>query len=297
MNALYRCPIAAGANPELSTAQLAARTGLSAGTLRMWEARHGFPRPVRLPGGHRRYTEQDAALVLEVLRLRERGLSLSSAIARARQRDLVPASSVYAGLRRRRPDLAPATMTKRVVLRLTRAIEDEYCAAAAHGLLVASFQRERFYRHAERRWAELTRTAALSVVLADFAAPDVSASPAEVAIDLSGPLAREWTLIVDAPGARACLAAWEPPVDEEPADADRRFEVVWSFDPAVVRAAAEVATELLWTLAPDVARRLPADVDDPTAASDLHFATRLAQRMVAYLAELAEPPEAVPAPG
>ena len=36
----------------------------------MWESRHGFPSPARLPGGHRRYSERDVEAVLEVLRLR-----------------------------------------------------------------------------------------------------------------------------------------------------------------------------------------------------------------------------------
>jgi predicted DNA-binding transcriptional regulator AlpA len=69
-------------DPELSTAQLAARTGLPAGTLRMWESRHGFPAPARLPGGHRRYSERDVDAVLEVLRLRQQGLSLPRSSAR-----------------------------------------------------------------------------------------------------------------------------------------------------------------------------------------------------------------------
>src|SRR6202034_1962624 len=104
---------------------------------------------------------------------------------------------------------APSILPKRVVLELTRAIEDEYCARAAYGTLIASFQRERFYRQAERRWTELPRTPSAAVVMADFAElSEPPGAPAEVPIDLAQPLAREWTLIVDAPGARACLAAW-----------------------------------------------------------------------------------------
>ena len=80
---MYRFPIANRSNSDLTTAQLAQLTGLSAGTLRMWESRHGFPAPARLPGGHRRYSERDVALVREVLHLREQGLSLTAAIERA----------------------------------------------------------------------------------------------------------------------------------------------------------------------------------------------------------------------
>jgi len=175
--------------------------------------------------------------------------------------------------------VAPSILSKRVVLELTRAIEDEYCAHAAYGTLIASFQRERYYRRAQRRWTELARTASAAVVLADFA--EVSqppGAPAEVPIDLTHPLAREWTLIVDAPGAQACLAAWEHPSQIELADSERRFEVLWSFEPEVVRSAGELASELLWRLAPEVARRLPpADEDAVVNGSELRFATALAR--------------------
>jgi DICT domain-containing protein len=285
---LYRYRIAAAANPELSTAQLAARTGVPAGTLRMWESRYGFPAPARLPGGHRRYSEQDLAAVSEVVGLREQGLSLTAAIERTRRQERAPVASVFAGLRRRRPEVAPAILSKRVVLAITRAIEDEYCAHGAYGKLIASFQRERFYRQAERRWTELARTASAAVVLADFAElAEPPGAPAEIPIDLTDPLAREWTLIVDAPGARACLAAWEQPSQTELPDAQRRFEVLWSFEPEVVRAAGEVATELLWRLAPHVARGLPETNPDAVIhGGELEFATALSQRMVGYLGRL-----------
>jgi MerR family transcriptional regulator, light-induced transcriptional regulator len=291
---LYRYRIASAANPELSTAQLAARTGVPAGTLRMWESRYGFPAPARLPGGHRRYSEQDVAAVSDVVRLREQGLSLTAAVERTRRQELSPVNSVFAGLRRRRPEVAPSTLSKRIVLELTRAIEDEYCAHGAHGTLIACFQRERFYRIAQRRWIELARTASAAVVLADFA--EVSqppGAPSEVPIDLTHPLAREWTLIVDAPGAQACLAAWEQPSQAELPDAERRFEVLWSFEPDVVRAAGEVATELLWRLAPQVARRLPeTNADAVVHGEALEFATALSQRMVSYLGRLVDHPPA-----
>ncbi|MGI8714778.1 MAG: DICT sensory domain-containing protein [Solirubrobacteraceae bacterium] len=289
---MYRYLISSPANPELSTAQLAARTGLPAGTLRMWESRHGFPAPARLPGGHRRYSEQDVTAVEEVLRLRRQGLSLAAAIERAQRREQAPIASVFAGLRRRRPDVASAILSKRVVLELTHAIEDEYCAHAAHGVLIASFQRERFYRHAERRWAELARTASLAVVLADFQAMRrPSAGPTEVPIDPSYPLAREWTLIVDAPGAQACLAAWEQPSQTELPDQQRRFEVLWSFEPDVVSAASDLAVELLWRLAPEVARGMPpAGGPAAMAGEELQFATALSHRMVGYLGQLLDRP-------
>jgi DICT domain-containing protein len=274
--------------PELSTAQLATRTGLPAGTLRMWESRHGFPAPARLPGGHRRYSERDVDAVLDVLRLRSQGLSLPAAIAQS-QRHSSGETSVFAGLRRRHPEVAPVSLPKPTVLALSHAIEDEYLARATNGFVFGSFQRERYYRIAQRRWRELARTADLAVAIAAF---DEAVEPidgaAEVPVEVRHPLAREWTVLIDAPGAHACLAAWEQPSQSEVPDRERRFEVMWSFEPEVITSATEVAGELLWDLAPDLARRLPERAID-VATGDMRFASALAQRIVSYIGALAEP--------
>ena len=279
-------PLIEGSNGDLSTAQLADRTGVPAGTLRMWESRHGFPAPARLPGGHRRYSSRDVQLVQEVAHLREQGLSMAAAIERAVRAPRPASTSVFAGLRRRHPEIQPALLSKRAVLAITHAIEDEYCARAAGGLLIACFQRERFYRQAERRWRELARTAELAVALADFAAlREPTGAPVEVPIAPEPPLAREWALVIDAPGARACLAAWEQPSEVEMADSRRRFEVLWSSEAAVVRSASAVAVEILRRLAPAVAARAPSAVAESFAspASQPGFSPALAHRTVGYL--------------
>jgi methanogenic corrinoid protein MtbC1 len=49
----------------LSIGDVCAETGLSADVVRVWERRYGFPVPVRLPSGHRRYHPID----LQLLRL------------------------------------------------------------------------------------------------------------------------------------------------------------------------------------------------------------------------------------
>jgi DICT domain-containing protein len=293
---LYRFPAIDVDDPDLTTAQLAERTGLTTGVLRMWENRHGFPVPARLPSGHRRYSGRDLEMVLDVLRLRRQGLSLPAAIEQARRQRGVPAASVFAGLRRRRPDIAPVVLLKPAVLALTRAIEDEYCARAADGVLIGCFQRETFYRGAQRRWRELARTAELAVVLADFAAPaDAGDGPVEVAIGARHPLAREWAVVVSADTVQACLAGWEQPSSEPLPDSQRRFEVLWSFDPAVVADAVSVAVELLDALQAPVAQRIAAARHGapPRTEDALRNGGALAQRMIGYLAQLpAAPPSA-----
>jgi DICT domain-containing protein len=280
-------PLIETGNGELSTAQLAERTGVPAGTLRMWESRHGFPAPERLPGGHRRYRVRDVEHVRAVARLREQGLSMSAAIAQVLRSGESRPASVFAGLHERHSEIRPANLPKRAVLRITHAIEDEYCARASRGLLVASFQRERFYRRAERRWRELGRTTQLSAALADF--PELrepDGAPVEVPVAADEPVAREWTLIIDTPGAQACLAAWEQPTQSELPDPERRFEVLWSFEPIVVRSASEVAIGVMGRSAPAVAERASGAIGHPAVAAgpELRFASALAHRMVGYLA-------------
>ncbi|MDQ6606572.1 MAG: MerR family transcriptional regulator [Actinomycetota bacterium] len=279
--------MATDAGLSLTTAQLAERTGMPAGTLRMWETRYGFPSPVRRPGGHHRYSLRDVDVVREVLRLREQGLSITAAIARARTDESRRPTSIFAGLRESRPDLQPVSLSKRALLSLTHALEDEYCARAGAGLLIASFQRARFFQQSERRWRELARTAELACVLADFEmARQPPDGPVEVPVAPDHALAREWTLVIDAPGARACLAGWEQPTATDLPDLQRRFEVIWSFEPEVVQVAAAIAIEIVRELAPAVAGRLPSPQEGPVSSSspELRFATGLAHRIVGYLA-------------
>jgi DICT domain-containing protein len=226
-------------------------------------------------------------MLQEVLRLREQGLSIPAAIARVRSIEVQPPASIFAGLRALRSDLQPLIVEKRAVLRITRALEDEYCARASSGLLVASFQRARFYRQSERRWRELSRTAEAAFALADFDAVRTPRDgPIEVPIQRDDPVAREWTVIIDAPGARACLAAWEQATRTDVPDDERRFEIIWSFEPEVVRAARTVACALIGDIAPSLVARIPVPRDEPLPASppELRFAAGLAQRMIGYLA-------------
>ncbi len=307
-NTLYRFRIAGVANHDLTTAQLSERTGLSAGTLRMWENRHAFPRPNRLPGGHRRYSDRDVEQVQEVVRLRQQGLSLPAAIELVRRDRGPQVASMFAGLHRQRPDVTPMVLTKPALLALTRAIEDEYCARATDGILIGCFQREHFYRASQHRWRELARTARFAVAVADF--PE-RADPVDAALELpiqrGHALAREWALLVSAPGAQACLAGWERPSVSEAPDDQRRFEVLWSFAPSVVADAVEVAVALLEPLDPELAGRVATarEQTPPTPEVALDHGLALAHRMIGYLGAIVDaaggrpprPTAAQPPPG
>ena len=267
----------------LSIGEIASRTGVAEGTLRMWEARYAFPDPERLPSGHRRYSEKDLERVLSVVRAREEGLPLAMAIRRARQLGEEPRPSVYGGLREKFPHLHPHLLPKRALKHISRAIEDECCARAPHPLLFACFQHERFYRQVEPRWREFARTAEKAIVLADF--PRLRRprrGPIEVPIAPEDPLMREWVVVCDASELGGCLAGWERP-DESPGP--RRFETVWTVEPEVVREAARICAELAGRRNPELVPDLRERLADPPPAADsrrLRAAVELATRIALY---------------
>jgi DICT domain-containing protein len=256
-------------------------------TLRSWEARYGFPAPQRLPGGHRRYAESDVTAVGEIVRHRSAGLGLEAAIRRAATPPANTSTSLYAELRRLHPDLEPQLVAKPTMLALSNAIEDECCAQAQRPLLFAGFQRGRFLTASYARWVELARTAARAVVLADLTdpAPLRPGLPVEVAVPYDAPINREWFVVCDAPDRPACLVGWERPGQPATPDAQRRFEAIWSADPAVVRDAARCCAGLVDALRAGLEPLTwPGLTDAPAPGSaDLRRASHLVNRMIGYL--------------
>jgi DICT domain-containing protein len=267
---------------DLAIGAVAEQAQVSVPVLRSWELRYGFPTPVRLPSGHRRYSAEHVEQIRQVLRDREAGMSLDAAIARARSSAERIEPSIFAGLRRRWPELPVHTLSKRAMLAISRAIEDECCAQAARPVLIGSFQRERFYRQSEPRWRELARTAASAVVFADFSTPSRRRArrPVEVPLGDDAPLRREWAVVCDAPDAAACVAGFERP-RRRPAD-ERVFEAVWSVDPGVVRDATTIGAAL--ARGADEAVEVPVGRQPPTDfPAALSRATAVTNRIVAYL--------------
>lgn len=272
----------------LTISDLAGRTGVAPATLRAWEARHGFPVPYRRASGHRRYDEHDVALIREVLRRREAGVRLESAIADAAASSAVlatPTTSVFAELRRAHPHLPPQRLRKATLLALSWAMEDECCARAQTPRLFAAFQEARHFGGAELRWAELARTSRSAVVFADFGADGRTTRSGVRLVHLpaEAPMRREWSLVCDAPDHVAALAAWELPGQQEVADRERLFEAVWTLEPQAVRDAARVCARLSDVL--DPAHRDWSDLEEvvPQPSADLRAAVSMFQRLVSYL--------------
>jgi hypothetical protein len=89
----------------VSASHFAELTGVSRDRLRTWERRFGFPEPVRVGSGPRRYALADAARVVSVRQAAQAGTPLPDAIAAARgavPRDAPPAEAFRAAV-----ELAP----------------------------------------------------------------------------------------------------------------------------------------------------------------------------------------------
>ncbi len=88
----------------VSATEFAALTGVSRERLRTWERRHGYPTPVRVDGGARRYAVADIAHVVGVRRAVEAGVPLTTALrARDGDPDAAIGTQAEAGLARHAP--------------------------------------------------------------------------------------------------------------------------------------------------------------------------------------------------
>lgn len=252
-------------------------------TLRMWETRYGFPTPDRTVSGHRRYAASEVERVQSVLRRKAAGVSLAAAVAEVAQASGGTPGSVFAEVQRLHPGVRPRRLSKRMLTAVTHAIEDECCARAQRPLLFGSFQRAEFYRQSESRWQDFASTAAGVWALADFEEHALDRSPVEVAVPAGAALNREWTLVCLADDLPACVSAWELPGQAGVPDGERRFETVWSLDPAVVRDAAATCARTLQDLGVPTDLSHVLDKAGYVGSSELDRATAVFNRIVAYV--------------
>jgi DICT domain-containing protein len=265
--------------------ELSRRTGVPQATLRTWENRYGLPRPRRLPGGHRRYDASAVREVERVLAHRAAGLSTEAAAARVAAERGPASPSVFATLRERHPGLVPQRLSKKTLMALTRAMEDEYVARADRPVLFATFQQERFFRQSEQRWRSLARTAAFAAVFADFDHSSTEESLRIVALAPEQALTREWVLVCDSPVQSACIAGWEVPGPPTRPDDRREFETMWSVDPRVVRLAATTCAGHVRATLPEAGGELDRLLSEPARepSADLRRAGALFHRLLGYL--------------
>ncbi|HEX8205908.1 MAG TPA: DICT sensory domain-containing protein [Solirubrobacteraceae bacterium] len=271
---------------DLAIKDVAERTGIAPGTIRMWEQRYGFPEPDRTESGYRRYTDDDVEALRRVSSYRRLGLSIPAAIERVRTADVASdRPSIYAAVSSLDPSARPQLLRRSTLVALSSAIEHEALARAASPVLFAAFQEERFYRAVEHRYRRLAAQSDAACVFAAFdEARRPRGGPAELPIDLDDAIGNEWAVIVDAPGYSACLLAWEHPRDVD-LDRHRRFEAIWTVHPQATRRAAQVAAKLAGQIDPSYGAELDALLDGRPLAveSPAPGLTALANRAIAYM--------------
>jgi MerR family transcriptional regulator, light-induced transcriptional regulator len=106
----------------LKTSEAASLLNVSPNTLRAWERRFGYPKPQRSPGKHRLYTHGEIAALRDAL---QEGLSISSAVSRAREGLSTDTDSLVGTLSSFDRDRADAAMEAALALRsLERSVEE-----------------------------------------------------------------------------------------------------------------------------------------------------------------------------
>ncbi|MBV9819263.1 MAG: MerR family transcriptional regulator [Solirubrobacterales bacterium] len=106
----------------LKTSEAAALLNVSPNTLRAWERRFDFPKPQRSPGKHRLFTHGEVAALRDAL---QEGLSISSAISRAREGMAGDADSLLGALTSFEPERADSALEAALALRsVERTVEE-----------------------------------------------------------------------------------------------------------------------------------------------------------------------------
>jgi DNA-binding transcriptional MerR regulator len=106
----------------LTIGEAAAMLNVSPSTLRTWERRFGFPKPLRSPGRHRRYLHGEVAALRTALRA---GATISSAVSAATRAIDSDEQALVAALTTFGPERADRAMEAALAMRsLDRALED-----------------------------------------------------------------------------------------------------------------------------------------------------------------------------
>jgi DNA-binding transcriptional MerR regulator len=106
----------------LKTSEAAALLNVSPNTMHAWERRFGYPKPQRSPGKHRLYTHGEVAALRDAL---QEGLSISSAISRAREALRADTHILVGSLNSFELDRADAAMEAALALRsVERSVEE-----------------------------------------------------------------------------------------------------------------------------------------------------------------------------
>ncbi|MBE9046522.1 GAF domain-containing protein [Pleurocapsales cyanobacterium LEGE 10410] len=210
-------------------------------------------------------------------------------------------NSVVQQLLEKCPDWRPQMYFKSSLTALSHAMEDLVLNDTDAPLVIASFQRERFYRQEATRYKRIADKTEQVYVLA---APETDFSNRSldyetIAFESSDALAQEWHLVIIGQRYTSCLICRERNIAAPDSkhgvvmDTNRRFEGIWTFDRAVTSQAAEIMLERIVAYRPELRAKIdrayqlylsPQSTTSPTqTASPLTNPDPFVQRLVTYL--------------
>ncbi|NJK41037.1 MAG: GAF domain-containing protein [Acaryochloridaceae cyanobacterium SU_2_1] len=143
---------------------------------------------------------------------------------------------------------------------LCRAIEDVVLASPEAPLVIASFQRERFYRQESRRYQRIAQQTNQVYVLAT---PEPESSFAlavdhyeTIPLDAQDPLAQEKHLVIISSDFTACLVGLEQQMSLSSVEQAHRYEGIWTFERQVSLAAARLLLDHIVAYRPELAPKV-----------------------------------------
>ena len=159
----------------------------------------------------------------------------------------------------------PQMYFKSSLTALSHAMEDLVLNDSDTPLVIASFQRERFYRQEAHRYKRISRKSEQVYVLAapetDFS--NDSTDYETVAFEPTDALAQEWHLVIIGQHYASCLICREKniPVSQDEnnkttVDSNRRFEGIWTFDRQVTISAAQIMLDRIGIYRPELESKL-----------------------------------------
>ncbi len=161
------------------------------------------------------------------------------------------------------PHWRPQMYFKASLTALSHAIEDQVLAGNDQPLVIASFQRERFYRQEAHRYRRIAQKTSQVYVLS---APETDFTSASgdyetIAFDSKDSLAQEWHLVVVGQNYASCLLCRERnshSEDKSKIDMDnsRRFEGIWTFERVVSQRAAAILLNRILNYRPELAAKV-----------------------------------------
>jgi DICT domain-containing protein/signal transduction histidine kinase len=174
-------------------------------------------------------------------------------------------NSVVAELLQSFPEWRSQMYFKSSLTALSHAMEDRVLASADEPLIIASFQKERFYKQESHRYRRIAQKTDKVFILAspetDF--KNSSDTYETIAFEPTDGLVQEWHLVVLGQNYASCLICRERTIVGEETvnstiDTNRRFEGIWTFDRQIAQKAAEILLKRIQIYRPELKDKIEA---------------------------------------